>query len=373
MNWMINEDFFDRELWAPFHIEKDIEYYDDLCKKYNLLYNKAKKLGADEESLKIIKKYTEKVRKSIRCFYKGEIPTAHNVIKNYIKNLMDYPLAVDYIYSSKAFPGESNEIQFFRARVSDKVTTVFSAKEMLHLPFSMRGKTANYRFSIPGIPSLYLGNSSYACWIELRSVPEYKLNVSPVLLNGNQRILNLAVATRRLSDMHENNIDDVHCWIKLVILMIATSYVIDERDRSFKSEYIISQSIMLGCKELGLDGVAYFSKRVHDEAFANAAINLALFTNFKKGKLYSEICNNIKVDESFNYSMYKQLGIVDRHKVYEKYRLKRTGRTTNIGNYKRQFDYADTEFCAFDKFLFATWKDKDKIEFGNALSDSKKD
>lgn len=64
---------------------------------------------------------------------------------------------------------------------------------MLHLPFPMRGKTGNYRFSIPGIPSLYLGNSSYACWLELGRPAEYKFNVSPVVLDGSQKIFNLAV------------------------------------------------------------------------------------------------------------------------------------------------------------------------------------
>lgn len=49
---------------------------------------------------------------------------------------------------------------------------------------------------------------------------------------------------------------------------LATSYRIKEEGRTFKSEYIISQSIMMACKRLGYDGVAYYSKRVYDEVFA---------------------------------------------------------------------------------------------------------
>ena len=67
----------------------------------------------------------------------------------------------------------------------------FKAKDMLHLPLSMRRKTGNYRFSIPGIPSLYLGNSSCAYWIELGCPPEYKFNVAPVVLDGKQKIFNV--------------------------------------------------------------------------------------------------------------------------------------------------------------------------------------
>ena len=69
--------------------------------------------------------------------------------------------------------------------------------------------------------------------------------------------------------------------MKLLMLTIATSYRIKEAGRTFKSEYIISQSIMMACKRLGYDGVAYYSKRVSDEIFAFCAINLALFVDYK--------------------------------------------------------------------------------------------
>jgi len=255
----------------------------------------------------------------------------------------------------------------FRARLSDEVHT-YKAKEMLHLPLSMRGKTGNYRFSIPGIPSLYLGNSSYACWIDLRRPPEHKFNVAPIILDGSQKIFNLAVMTRNWGRLNELEESKVHCWLKLLILMIATSYAVKETERIFKSEYIVSQSVMLACKELGYDGVAYFSKRVSDGIFAYAAINLALYASYQHRKKYSTVCEHIKVDDSFNYSMYKQLGHLNRDCTYE-LRLVKTGLTTNIGEYRadRQFQYSMTEFCAFDKFLFSTWTEKDTIEWGNAL------
>lgn len=141
------------------------------------------------------------------------------------------------------------------------------------MPFSMREKTRNYRFSIPGIPSLYLENSSYACWIELECPPEYKFNVMLVGLDGNQKIFNLAVMSRSWWKLDELEGAKVHCWLKVLILMMTTSYTVKEGGRIFKSEYIVSQSIMLACKELGYDGVAYFSKRVSDEIFAYTAAN----------------------------------------------------------------------------------------------------
>lgn len=362
------KDFIVKELYAPYVVARDEDYYKDLNEKYKLLYDTAKMAGTDEESLKIIKKYSSKVKESLRLYYDGSISKAHTMIRNLVKGCANDALAVNTITNSEAFPGvKGTEIQFFRARLSDDAKA-FKAKDMLHLPLSMRGKTGNYRFSIPGIPSLYLGNSSYACWIELGCPPEYKFNVAPVVLEENQKIFNLAVMSRNWWKLDELEVSKVHCWLKLLILMMATSYTVKESGRIFKSEYIVSQSIMLACKELGYDGVAYFSKRVSDEIFAYAAINLALFAPYQDNRKYSTVCERIKIDDSFNYSMYKQLGRINRDHTYE-LRLLRTGIITNIGEYRedRQFQYAMTEFCAFDKFLFSTWKQKDKIEWGNAL------
>lgn len=143
--------------------------------------------------------------------------------------------------------------------------------------------------------------------------------------------------------------------MKLYMLMIATSYRIREEGRTFKSEYIISQSIMMACKSLGYDGVAYYSKRVTSEAFAMCAINLALFVEYDGD--YSEIIKHMKIDDSYNYGMYKQLGLSLKYKDYEM-RVGRTGFVTNIGNYDRQYPYSETDFFEFDKFMFCSWRDK---------------
>lgn len=226
---------------------------------------------------------------------------------------------------------------------------------MLHLPKKMRAKSGNYRFSIPGNPSLYLANSSYGCWIETGFPSAIDFNVSPVLLDGTQKIFNLAVSIRDYHALHDLEANRVHCWLKLYMLSIATSFRIKEEGRTFKSEYVISQAIMMACKKLGYDGVAYYSKRVSDEIFSLCAINLALFVNYDDE--YSEIVKHMKMDDSFNYALYNQLMPSLKYKTYD-LRSVRTGAITNIGSYDRQYPYRETEFFAFDMFLFTTWRDK---------------
>ena len=151
------------------------------------------------------------------------------------------------------------------------------------------------------------------------------------------------------------------------MLSIATSYRIKEEGRTFRSEYIVSQAVMMACKKLGYDGVAYYSKRVDDESFALCAINLALFADY--GKKKDTLENHMKIDDAFNFFLFTQLGATLK---YREYRLRSvaTGFITNIGGYDRQYPYREISFYEFDQFLFSTWenkpgnKAKDKVGWG---------
>ncbi len=366
LTWM-NNGFICKDLYAPFVLERDSEYLDDLKKKYKLVLQQARSAGADDESLKILKKFKNKILKALKCYYKADIEQCNIIIRNLIKDVGEDPFAVNSLNESYAFPGNlGTEIQLFRCRMGNP-SNAYMAKDMLHLPHKLRAKSGNYRFSISGNPSLYLANSSYGCWIETGFPAENEFNVSPVLMDGTQKILNLAVSIRDFHALNDFEEYRVHCWLKLYMLTIATSYRIKEVGRTFKSEYIISQSIMMACKKLGYDGIAYYSKRVNDEIFALCAINLALFVDYE-GE-YSKIIEHMKMDDAFNFGLYKQLCASLTYKDYE-LRSTRTEFITNIGNYDRQYPYNETKFFDFDKFLFTSWRDKpngkgkDQISWG---------
>ncbi len=368
LSWL-NNGFITKDLFAPFVLDKDIEYVEDLEKRYEIVLKQAKKAGADKDSIQIIQKYREKIIESMNCYYDADLSRSSTMIRNLIRNIDD-PFAVDELSNSAAFHGaKDQEIQFFRCRIGDPSES-YTAVDMLHLPKKLRSKSGNYRFSIPGNPSLYLSNSSYGCWIESGFPSETYFNVSPVLLDGTQRILNMAVSIRDFTNLDDFEENRVHCWLKLYMLSIATSYRIKEKGRTFKSEYVISQAIMMACKKLGYDGVAYYSKRVSDEVFSLCAINLALFVNYDSNNEYSEVVRHMKLDDAFNFFIYNQLGFSQKVKCYESLRSLSTGFITNIGNYERQYSYRETEFAKFDRFLFKTWeekkdgKGKDQIPWG---------
>ena len=354
LTWL-NNGFICKELYSPYIIDKDIDYYESLKHKYNIVLEKAEKARADSDSIAIIKKFKSKILEALRAYYNADLSKSCTIVRNLIRDVGNDRFAVSKLYESYAFGGiRGTEIQFFRCRLGNP-SNAFTAKDMLHLPLKMRSKSGNYRFSIPGNPSLYLSNSSYGCWIESGFPSEIDFNVSPVILDGTQTIFNLAVTIRDFHALNEFDSQRVHCWLKLFMLSIATSYRIKEQGRTFKSEYVISQAIMMACKKLGYDGVAYYSKRVSDEMFSLCAINLALFVNYEND--YSKIVKHMKIDDAFNYAIYSKLAHTLKYKNYE-LRSVNTGFITNIGSYDRQYPYRETEFFEFDQFLFTTWRDK---------------
>ena len=364
-SWLKNE-FICKELYAPYIISYDNDYYESLKDKYEILLKQAIKAKADEESIEIIENYKKKILEALNAYYSADLSESSTIVRNLIEDIGNDPFAVNTLQESAAFFGSKDkEIQFFRCRTGNPSSS-FTSKEMLHLPKEMRAKSGNYRFSIPGNPSLYLSNSSYGCWIETGFPSAINFNVSPVVLDGMQKIFNLAVSSRWLFTSYDIELDEIHCWLKLYMLSIATSFRISEEGRTFKSEYIISQAIMMACKKIGYDGIAYYSKRVSDEIFSLCAINLVLFVDYDEE--YSKITKHMKLDDPFNYALYKQLLPSLNYKNYD-LRSVQTGLITNIGSYDRQYPYCETEFFEFDKFLFTTWRDKpnkgkDQIPWG---------
>lgn len=127
LTWL-NNGFICKDLYAPFVLEKDSEYVTDLKNKYKTVIKQAKNANADAESLKILNKFKDKI-----------------------------------LNKSSAFAGmPGSELQLFRCQIGNP-SNAYTAKDMLHLPAKLRAKSGNYRFSIPGNPSMYLANSSYGC------------------------------------------------------------------------------------------------------------------------------------------------------------------------------------------------------------------
>ena len=79
----------------------------------------------------------------------------------------------DYIDKYELEP----QSRLYRIRKAE-VSGLFNKEEMFHIPFDKRHLITNGRYSINGIPSLYLCESTYICWEELGNPNFDTCNVS---------------------------------------------------------------------------------------------------------------------------------------------------------------------------------------------------
>jgi hypothetical protein len=151
--------------------------------------------------------------------------------------------------------------------------------DMFHVPFSARRKVGPQRFSIPGLPCLYLGSSTYICWEELDRPSLDSLCFSKVCLRAGEKIniVNLSTTASQISTWLKLYYDPTQteatsyqtvvaaavsraiCWP----LVAACSIKVLDKQAPFKPEYIISQLLLQHVtSSRSYDGIMYRSTMV---------------------------------------------------------------------------------------------------------------
>lgn len=153
------------------------------------------------------------------------------------------------------------EVYFYRIRENGSYN-LYTQREMFHIPFEMRGKASNQRFSLAGYPCLYLGRSIYGCWKETQRPNIDKFNVVALRSIKEFNMLSLTIPNIQTeSDLTYN-------YLMSLPLRLACSLVANSKDDPFKPEYIIPQ-LVLNCvvkkmksgdeKDKDYDGIQYTS------------------------------------------------------------------------------------------------------------------
>ncbi len=168
--------------------------------------------------------------------------------------------------SSYLIEGDQNK-SFYRMRVGSNHR--INRKGMFHIPFELRGKAGTQRYSIPGLPSLYLGSSAYICWEELNR-PDLNL-VNTSLFKAKRNLLYIhfgyppelfakLVNSKYNGSNTESIINIIKQYILLWPLIAACSVKVKNREDSFKPEYIVPQLLLQWVtKQTNFDGICYFS------------------------------------------------------------------------------------------------------------------
>jgi len=171
----------------------------------------------------------------------------------------------------------------FRVRKSD--SQIKERNEMFHIPFSKRHLVNAQRYSVAGLPCLYLGTSLYICWQEMNKPDFDKLYISAFssddaeskILNFSAKILyNTNIVS--LGDASLSN-ETKLAYLCLMPLILACNYKKNHENASFNQEYIIPNLLMqwIGRRnKSNVVGIAYRSTKMLKSSYNDKSINVVL-------------------------------------------------------------------------------------------------
>lgn len=324
----------------------------DLIIEALILYNNAKVADAKEFIKKIIYKY---------C---NEPYIVASIDNNYAFRGMAPESIQPKQYKGNPIYKKMNEhpLSFFKGRVA---VENIDRRDMLHIPFDKRGLITTQRFSMSGVPCLYLSTTSLGCWLEL-NMPQLELfQISSYKIPDDLKILNMCISQHTINGrasggyVDEDEYKATCSLIELFPLVCATSFQVLDMNRSFRSEYIISQLLMQVVNELDIDGVAYLSKKMEDYYAYPQAVNVAILMNSDKLPPYSEEkldmywqrSDEIKLTDPFISSEISQQSDNDLYKSYINEIYKDHKVHNNVILAGNKLVYTDTDFSKFDEFL----------------------
>lgn len=361
-------DFDIKRIMLPITKNYDHEYYFSLKEELNNYSDYINSLGVFPDELQdTIIKNSELVIKSIECYYNAQFEKARKCILEIINNYIDNEFIVSNIYDSYIFRkcdygkkgNETNDILpigLFRAR--DSVEQI-PKQDMLHIPLSKRGIVSMQRFGMPGVPCIYAATSTYCCWLELNMPVQDTFYASLIRFPEDIKVFNLAISSNLICNSNEcingKGLKLLESALSLWPLICATSYNILEKNRSFKSEYIISQLVMQCLQDLEIDAVAYCSKKISDFRAYPYAVNVAIPVkkDFEINNEYWLKANKVFLNNSVCYKEFVEK--TRQYNPYESFKIiwepERKEKLKNIEFMGKDMDFKALNFYNFDKYL----------------------
>lgn len=372
---MIDQFEFD-DLVLPIAIDRDIYYTRELSDRLDIYIKFLEsKLTNDDLLINDVKAIVEMIKSAINVYLSGDIANAQEIIFSLLKGLCDNEYIKSDLSESLLLNScllkdnlKDEHVQysnvFFRGRTS-KQGRPLNKEEMYHISLNERQYISTQRFSIPGVPCIYLANSSFCCWLELNRPSDNEFWISMYKVKENISVLNLSSKVIDINNIIDNNVEGLNTsldlislrnsMIKIWPLVCASSFSVSESNRSFQSEYIISHLIMMNLKRLNINGVIYLSTKIKDDLSDNAVMyNLAIPAYHDENdqtydSKYSKLYEKLYVSNPVNLGEFNKLNDTVKKSYLN---------DSSNGNLNSKIQFAGTEvryretlFSEFDEYL----------------------
>ncbi|EOI3521173.1 hypothetical protein ACMSZI_002881 [Cronobacter dublinensis] len=239
--------------------------------------------------LRVIESMQEGIISCLECYLSGDIKSAYDCfeemlepdfISRHIKNIC---IPLSQICSS--------DNPLFRVRKSERPLS--TRKDIFHIPFNQRHLVRAQRYSVAGLPCLYLGTSLYICWREMDKPDFDKLYISSFITHSNNEslLLNFSAdflySTKLFIAPKSNSLSEKEfstatmlSYLAVWPLIIACNYLKKHSDASFNQEYIIPNLLMQwisrDINDYNIVGIAYRSTKLPANTDSERGVNVVL-------------------------------------------------------------------------------------------------
>lgn len=166
-------------------------------------------------------------------------------------------------------------------RLRESNDNLLNRKDLFHIPFKERQIVTKKRYSIEGLPCLYLSATSYTAWLELNRPIFNSLWASSFKVNSDLEILDLSFTLEEIINKYWKgciNKEELSYRLELIPIIISTSFRVKYHNVNFHEEYIVSGNILQWIiSNTRFKGIRYLSTKLNSY---NDLDNLWCASNF---------------------------------------------------------------------------------------------
>jgi hypothetical protein len=197
------------------------------------------------------------INHTLMTYYQGDVLEATKVFNKTLHSAFFHSM------SQPDFKLPINH-EFYRARINEEKD--FTRADLFHIPFEKRYKVSTNRYSVPGLPALYMGGSVYVCWEEFKRHRFRDMYFARLVSTQELDIIRILRIPDFVKELETKEIADAihHIWqyIGIFPITIACTICVEHSNEPFKPEYIIPQLLLrYVTDDKKLDGVMYPSTK----------------------------------------------------------------------------------------------------------------
>lgn len=290
-------------------IKKHVDRYCTIVRRYSV------------ELADIIDNINNLLAEALEQYFSGDLVEANNRIDSLLKLYKDSLYIHDLQYGNSINIYKDANVNLFKGRICEWNHTL-NREDIFHIPYDLRKYVTTQRFSVPGVPCIYLGHSIYVIWEELGRPKDNDFFVSRFKVNDRMKVLDLGLVSSDIEEIKDFKVfRDAFTKEQLIrvftinnVLKIACLVRVKEENRGFKSEYVLPQLILARATKTKLvDGIRYPSTKIKNDSyvFCNYAFPAMESTKEHTTRFSKMLADNIELTCPVNIGLFNSL--MQRH------------------------------------------------------------